>query len=182
MNRILTNGGHYFKFQIPHEHFFPIHEIARALSKLCRFTGHVSRFYSVAEHSVLVSTRVPRPLKLAALLHDASEAYLGDVASPLKALLGDYKAIEKDVERAIAVTHPYAIGLFPMHPLIKKADIELLQTERLQFFDTHGLDLAWPNIEPAPIDIIGLHPEAAELLFMKRYIELMDDYHERDYA
>src|SRR6266700_4788978 len=78
-----------------------IDDIAHALSMLCRFGGHCIRFYSVAEHSVLLS-RVAEPrFKLWALLHDASEAYLADVPRPVKPALVGYKDAEERVQRAI---------------------------------------------------------------------------------
>ncbi|MFT4062551.1 MAG: hypothetical protein QM642_09380 [Edaphocola sp.] len=71
-------------------------DIAAGLSKVCRFGGQLLDFYSVAQHSLLVAAMAPPELKLAALLHDASEAYLGDVISPLKHILGN---TYRDVER-----------------------------------------------------------------------------------
>lgn len=65
-----------------------IMDIAHALANLCRFGGHTKEFYSVAQHCCLVSYLAPAGLRKAALLHDASEAYLGDVVKPLKILLG----------------------------------------------------------------------------------------------
>lgn len=80
---------------------FDIKEIAHALSMQCRYTGHTDRFYSVAEHSVFVAY-IMSDLKLGdpfeGLMHDASEAYLSDIASPWKALLPDYKKIEAKIE------------------------------------------------------------------------------------
>lgn len=79
-----------------------IDDIGHALSNLCRFGGHTYPFYSVAQHSCLVAALAPPPLKLAALLHDASEAYLGDVIKPLKSLLGaTYTTLEDEFMQVI---------------------------------------------------------------------------------
>lgn len=79
-----------------------IRDIAHALCYTPRFSGHTSRFYSVAAHSMAVAGLVPAEFKLVALLHDATEAYLTDMPSPFKALLPDYQALENRVWRAIA--------------------------------------------------------------------------------
>ena len=83
---IITYTGKVFPFDCITPDCIDIHDIAHALSHLCRFTGHTKSFYSVAQHSLLVSEKMPgRPAeKLAGLLHDAAEAYTNDLASPLK--------------------------------------------------------------------------------------------------
>ena len=79
-----------------------INDISAGLSKICRFSGQINRFYSVAQHSVILSKIVPDRLKKVALLHDASEAYLQDIIKPLKNLLGEsYTDIETKFEHAI---------------------------------------------------------------------------------
>lgn len=62
-----------------------LRDIAHALSQMCRYGGHAPRFYSVAEHSVVVSRLcATHEARRFALLHDAAEAYIGDVIAPLK--------------------------------------------------------------------------------------------------
>jgi hypothetical protein len=86
---IVTYTGRRFHFLDPKIDEISIEDIAHALSNVCRFTGHTKRFYSVAEHSCLVSALCDN--RLEGLLHDASEAYMSDLSSPLKMLVPDYK-------------------------------------------------------------------------------------------
>lgn len=90
-----TASGLKIFLQNPDPDTIIIEDIAEALAKICRFGGNIKRFYSVATHSIVVAKLVPEHLRLAALLHDASEAYLGDVIKPLKVILGDkYAGLE----------------------------------------------------------------------------------------
>jgi len=78
-----------------------IEDIAHSLSLICRFNGHCNYFYSVAQHSVLVSELVRPSEALPGLLHDATEAYMGDIVRPLKRFLPTVKEIEEELERVI---------------------------------------------------------------------------------
>lgn len=78
-----------------------IEDIAHALSMQCRYAGHCLRFYSVAEHSVLLSRAVSHDNRLWALLHDASEAYLVDLPRPVKHSVVGYAAAEDAVMAAV---------------------------------------------------------------------------------
>jgi len=98
-----TVSGQVVDLHKPTPEMIHIEDIARALSKICRFGGHTRKFYSVAQHSVLVSNLLPPVLMLDGLLHDATEAYVGDVIKPLKVLISDvYDKIEERFACAIA--------------------------------------------------------------------------------
>ncbi len=73
-----------------------VNVIACGLSKICRFTGQLRDFYSVAQHSIMVAEIVDRPLRFAALHHDDTEAYLNDLSRNLKhsIYLGGYRQLE----------------------------------------------------------------------------------------
>ncbi len=101
MSYISTFTGKHFDFINITMDDICIEDIAQGLSNECRFAGQINQFYSVAQHSVYVSQIVPPEYALEALLHDASEAYCKDLPSPLKALLPDYKVIEKGIQKAI---------------------------------------------------------------------------------
>ena len=147
-----------------------IEDIAHALSHLCRFGGHCDRFYSVAQHSVLVSLHVPQQLERSALLHDAAEAYIGDVIRPLKQELTTYKSIEARWESAIA----HRFGVRPScHPEIKLADRQALITERRDVATEAWGKWLWKEdelgIEPWSEPIEPLGPVDAREMFLERW-------------
>jgi hypothetical protein len=149
-----------------------IEDIAHALSHLCRFTGHTRVFYSVAEHCVRASYIVPAHLAMDALLHDASEAYLGDVSSPLKSLLPEYKAIERVLERRIATVFGIT---WPMRPEVKHADLVMLATEKRDLMrqDSGAGWSCLDGIEPLAERLDPRTSMHAENLFLLRYSELI---------
>jgi len=170
---ILTVSGNYFDFNNPENSVIDIVDIAHALSNICRFTGHVRNHFSVAQHSVMVSRLVPPKFALMGLLHDASEAYLGDVASPLKMMLPDYKLIEARVEKAV-------LNRFGMpdklDPCIKVADLIALATEKRDLMPESKTD--WEilkGIKPCEEKIRTMYPITAYNLFLDRFDELMHD-------
>lgn len=129
--RIMLVSGTLFDLARPETSAVTLHDIAYALGRICRFAGHTSRFYSVAEHCVHVARLVPFDLGRAALLHDGSEALIGDVSRPLKSMLPQYKAIEARIETMLA--RRFALeGDLPLalhHPDVKAADLAMCAAE-----------------------------------------------------
>jgi len=123
---IRTYSGIWFNVFKPDYKLINIEDIAHSLAMQCRFNGHTQDFYSVAQHSVWVMERVPLQHKKAALLHDASEAYLADIPSPIKKYFTQYHAIEDDVMNAVAKRF---IFQYPFDECIKKFDKEALNWE-----------------------------------------------------
>jgi hypothetical protein len=170
---IMTSTGRLFPLLEPESFEFKIEEIAHALSHICRYTGHTRHFYSVAQHSVYVASLVPAEYKMEALLHDASEAFLGDVASPLKALLPEYKAIEAAVEKAIA--RQYGLP-FPLSPIVKRADMNMLLNEK-QDLMPRGHDDWWPTVNGGVRQrVYPLSPEEARQAFMNSYYRYLEGH------
>ena len=163
---ILLLSGEYFDLAEPEACAFQVSDIAHALGNICRFTGHTQRFYSVAEHSVICSHMVPPEDAMAALMHDASEAFIGDVSTPLKSLLPDYKSVEHRVEQAVWSR----LGLPPtLPPSVKVADRRALAVEQRVCMG-NGDD--WGYGEPTDDDcalIRFLSPEDARAAFFARY-------------
>ncbi len=122
-----------------------IDDIAHALSMLCRFGGHCLHFYSVAEHSVLLSRAAPPEHKLWALLHDAGEAYLVDVPRPLKPFLAGYREAEDKI--MLAICERFGLPAEMPAPL-KDLDKRILFDERTQNMATAPVRWATPVLAP----------------------------------
>lgn len=124
---IRTNSGIYMNIFEPTLDMIDINDIAHALSALPRFGGHLNKFYSVAQHSVMCAMRVNfMEDKRAALLHDASEAYMLDIPTPIKAKLPDYKIYEANLMAKIAEKFGFE---FPLSKEVKRVDEEMLHLE-----------------------------------------------------
>ncbi len=147
---------------------FRIEDIAHALSNLCRFGGHCSNFYSVAQHSVIVSHIVPSEMAKIGLLHDASEAYMVDMPRPLKALLPEYKSLENKIQAALA--KQYKIK-FPFPKEIHQADIAALALEYKCLFSKNFWD---PGVTPADPALLQetWNPNTSKYYFLQRFHEL----------
>lgn len=165
---IQTFTGKRFYPADPRPDQIDIEDIARALSRICRFAGHCERFYSVAQHSVYVSGLVPPEHQLCALLHDATEAYLVDIPRPVKNLLTEYRVLEHRAWLAIAKR----FDLPPIMPeCVKDADNRMLLAEKDQLLKHSA---AW-NIpgKAAPVEIAVMDDTWAHRFFMQRFDTLM---------
>lgn len=163
--RILLHSGEYFYFDRPEECSFKIEDIAHALSNICRYGGHCPEFYSVAQHSILVAEQVAPKYQLTALLHDATEAFIGDMVKPLKEYLPFYKEYEQKLEALISAKHGC---MYPLPPQVKYADIQLLVTEQRELM---GNSDPWfgADAEALDIRIRPVHPTMAEYAFLQFY-------------
>lgn len=158
-----------------------IADIGHALAMMCRFTGHVHQFYSVAEHSVRVSWLAEHlgeaigehaALILArwGLLHDASEAYLVDLARPVKRTpeMAPYRAAEDAIMACVAERYGLAL---PEPSLVKQADMVLCYTEARDLFPSVHPEWKW-YADPLPEKIDPWTPQEAKDAFRTRFLAL----------
>lgn len=134
---IKVASGKYFDISNPDPDLIDLYSIASALGRICRFGGHCPAFYSVAEHCVhcvalAEKDGVAKHALRAILLHDATEAYIGDMVRPLKIMLPEYSAIEKRVENAIG--ERYGIDFKLYEAIIQKYDRLMLKAEKVKFW------------------------------------------------
>lgn len=181
---IQTFTGKKFYPLDPDPNTFDIRDQAAALSKQCRYLGHVQRFYSVAEHAVRMSReaelrKYPLMIQQQCLVHDNTEAYLGDMPRPLKLLeaFNDYNAAEERLQHMLFDW----LYLEPeIHPAVKALDMEILGTEvnalKCPIHPdwpatlTNGkLADPWPHVDPLNI---GWMPWKAENVYLARFLEL----------
>lgn len=148
-------------------------DIAHALSLICRYNGRTKKFYSVAEHCIHCACLTSNEFKLEALMHDAAEAYLGDVTRPLKMLLPDYKKLEKKWEKAIRER----FNLYPDEiPEVDHNDGVLCATEMKKLFIPlkHEQPLSKVSLDESYDWFVfnNFTPEEAEKQFLNIFEEL----------
>jgi hypothetical protein len=169
---ILLHSGSYFDLLDPAGSTFTLGDIAHGLGNTCRFAGQCNSFYSVAEHCWHASHLVPDNLRFAALMHDAAEAFIGDVTRPLKSLLPDYKAIEKNIEAVI--DEQFALGGLAGHEIVKRADLQMLAAEQRQLMPAHADEWAClAGIDVPGINWRGWSPTEAAAQWLRRAGDLL---------
>jgi 5'-deoxynucleotidase YfbR-like HD superfamily hydrolase len=162
---VSTFLGNRFFLEQPRIDDVAIEDIAHGLAFQCRFNGQTQAFYSVAQHSLMVMSLVPKELHFSALLHDAAEAYLGDMVKPLKNLFPEFTRIEARVMEIIG--ERFGIDLTHLDPRIKNADYIALATEKRDLMP-HSVE-AWSylaGIQPLPEIIQPMNPLEAKSQFL----------------
>lgn len=167
-----TYSGRQFYPLNPSPNDVDIKDIAQALSQMCRFNGHTDLFYSVGQHCVEVSQAVPGKFALQALLHDAAEAYVGDMIRPLKhgvpALYDVYAPIEDDILACVMERFSLPTKL-PQE--VEDADLLVLATEARDVMGHLVAD--WElGVKPLNRSIVPLDALSTKVYFMQRFTEL----------
>jgi hypothetical protein len=169
-----TVSGRHIDFLNPDPSQIEIEDIATGLSNVARFSGQTEQHYSVAQHSIECSNKVSHCMKMQALLHDATEAYMGDCPRPLKVVLGD---AWKDVEARLMAVIMQRFGLpEKLHPEIKTVDNRWLVTEHKQL-QPYGpsWDGAWMDgVVPYKVKLVPWSPEASRIIFLERFHDLQE--------
>jgi hypothetical protein len=187
MSWILTRSGRKFDLANPAADMVDPTDIAHSLSMQCRFNGHTRHYYSVAQHCYLVSDLVPAEYRLEALLHDATEAYVGDLVRPLKEGMREFyecqnlESLYDQVERRVWIAICQRFDLDPILPdCVKHADLVALATEKRDLMPEHPEP--WPclsGIEPIPQFIDPWQPSQAAIHYHGRLLELLATTHRR---
>ena len=179
-NWMQLHSGTQFWPEDPRPEEIRLGDIAHALSNMCRFGGHCSSFYSVAQHSVMVSLEAEKAatvdktlVAIIGLLHDATEAYLVDVPRPIKVNLSGYKPMEERL--ACVIGERFGIELHILPGLVEEADERALFTEKRDLLGPPPAP--WTvaqgvSSEPYEDRIMPLSPTEAKRLFIDRACEL----------
>jgi len=169
-NTIKVAAGHYVDLANLDPKTIEIKSIAAALSKICRFGGHCPRFYSVAEHCIHATNladsdgRGVEELR-AIFLHDAAEAYIGDMVKPLKVMMPDYAIAEQQMERAIESS--FGVSFSRHSETIKRYDRMMLKAEKTAFWPKDSE--LWEGLSDIEDSAVKFHfwgPREAEMEFM----------------
>jgi hypothetical protein len=170
---IATFTGGYFDFVDLESNVFSIEDIAQGLSNVCRFGGQCPRFYSVAQHSALVYRLLRDVLDvdsptifMQGLLHDGTEAFLGDMVTPLKRMLPAYGDLERRLQHIIMAK----FGLPPdLHPLVRKADLMALSIEKRELLRNRDDWVVLEGVETVEWSLIPAPPTVARAMFIAEY-------------
>ncbi len=159
----------------PHVDDISIVDIAHALAHICRYNGHVNEHYSVAQHSLIIARYVPDEFKLVALLHDATEAYVGDMVRPLKRSMPEYRQVEDHL--AAIIDEKFKLGgqLVELPACVKEADSLILGDERASFFPGKP-PASWNEKGRLGVTIVSRTPREARADFLDRYVTLTKEY------
>lgn len=173
-----TASGIQFWPMDPRPEEIRIEDIAYSLANTCRWGAQCRPFYSVAQHSVVVSEECPTGLALLGLMHDAAEAYIGDVKRPLKYQLPDLLAIEDRLWVAIAERFGLPANSLG-HDLVKETDNRALLSERRELIHPNALRVPWAidalNLTPLPrLMLPSWGSGYAEQRFLLRFHELTE--------
>lgn len=168
-------SGALFNYNKPEESDVTIEDIASALSNVCRFSGHLPRFYSVAQHLVNASRIVPTEHAFTALMHDTAEAFTNDLPTPLKFALPIFKELEVKIESAMANRFGFQ---FPYSDEVKLADTQMLLLEKNYVKgDTNEWeyyrDVEFDHLKDL-VDLDSWQPRRAKREFLERYNELKE--------
>ncbi|THF26540.1 phosphohydrolase [Pseudomonas atacamensis] len=180
MSWILTFTGKQFGLYDPYVELIDPRDIAHSLANLCRFNGHTREFYSVVQHCCLVADLVPEEDKLAALLHDGTEAYVGDMVRPLKQWVAAYQDVEEWIWERICTRFKLDTEL---PATVQQADLIALATERRDLMPTDSA--SWDclvGIEPAAETIRPWSPNEARLTYQQRLMDQLAIEHRRKAA
>lgn len=179
---MITYTGRRFWPLDPRPEDVDFRDIGHALSLICRYGGHVRRFYSVAEHCNLLAKyfleRGDFTWARYALLHDAEEAYIGDMIRPLKPSMPAFKAAGSLIEQVVLKR----AGLdLPLPHEIHEADAGIIGDEARALFRPETLEAAdWvPNFGPLGVAVVGDAPHVAEREFASLFARLFPELQER---
>ncbi len=178
--RIELASGMTFPLLNPSPADIKIKDIAHSLALQCRYNGHCRRFFSVAEHSVLCADLArdkgfPLALQRLVFLHDAAEAYVGDVTGPLKDLLPRFKPIERRIQTAIRCAFGLSYPIESDATLIKQIDIIMLASESRHLMFSCGRDWDLPEQSDSHIPIECWAPPKAEQYFLAKFTILFPE-------
>ncbi len=166
-------SGAVMNYNRPEESDVTLDDLASALSNICRFSGHLPCFYSVAQHLVNTSRIVPPEYAFDALMHDTSEAFTNALPTPLKWSMPAFKDLENKIEAAMSWRFEFT---FPYPTEVKVADTQMLMLEKKYVkLDTRP----WPQYDEIEIDhllpLVDLkpwQPVRAKREFLERYAQL----------